>query len=200
MKIKLSDQEIKITEYLSLRNGKNVSWEELVQFAKDPSNVKLKTIKKVVSEVKRKYRDAGFPTPFKVEFVSLQSVDPVPKEQKLIQIQIARPFEARPVLVPPAQKDFELDRNTKRVKTKFGFKQLNDSEWEVFKYIHLNTGRIIPISELRDKVVYPLYGSKLPARWFDSIMRIINNLRRQVDGLGNRLLTVKADETSYLFQ
>jgi hypothetical protein len=59
---------------------------------------------------------------------------------------------------------------------------------------------LIGISELRDKVVYPNYGAKLPARWFDAIMRIVNHMRRQVIGLDGRLLTVKGPETTYLFQ
>ena len=102
-----------------------------------------------------------------------------------------------------AQLDFILDRNTKRVKTKNGYKQLNDPEWDMFKYIHANPGRIISINELRDKVVFPQYGSKLPARWYDTVMRIVNNLRRQVDGLKTRLMTIgafNAGETGYIFQ
>lgn len=198
--LKLTEQEVKITHYLQTKNGDEVLWEELAQFSKEPQHVKKNTIQRTVSEIKRKYSLSGLPVPFNVSFKSLPVPAPIPPpvEQKLVWIQKA----AEPVKETrhPAQIDFELDRNMKRVRTKYGYKLLNDSEWDVFKYIHANPGRVIPISELRDKVVFPQYGSKLPARWFDAIMRIINNLRRQVDGLGNRLLTVKSGETSYLFQ
>jgi hypothetical protein len=207
--LKLTDQERKIISYLQPKHGEEVPWEELAQFSKDPQTVKKKTMQKTVSEIKRKYTAANLPMPFSVTF---KVIEPEKTKQETIQVQgqtlVKVPRPEKPVVKTPVvtpavktvQEEFELDRNTKRVKTRFGYKQLNDSEWDVFKYIHANPGRIIPISELRDKVVFPQYGSKLPARWFDSIMRIINNLRRQVDGLNTRLLTVKSGETSYLFQ
>jgi hypothetical protein len=49
----LTEQEIKITDFLILKGEAIVYWEELAQFAKDPQNVKLKTIKRAVSEIKR---------------------------------------------------------------------------------------------------------------------------------------------------
>jgi len=219
--VKLTEQETKVVDYLVPRTGKKVYWEELVQFAKDPQTVKIKTVKKTVSEIKRKYTTIGVAEPFKVSFASLtQGEDkteerPVQTIGDLIKdklshnlVQIKKTPSGNTIMVDsknnisaiPAHVDFVLDRNTKRIKTKFGSHLLNDSEWEVFKYIHSHVGRIIPISELRDKVVFEHYGSKLPARWFDSIMRIINNMRRAIPGLERRLLTVKGAETSYLFQ
>lgn len=219
--VKLTKQEIKVVDYLVPRSGKKVYWEELAQFAKDPQTVKIKTVKKTVSEIKRKYATIGVAEPFKVSFASLTQADdkveekPVQTIGDLIKeklstnlVQIKKTPDGNTIVVDgknntstlPVHVDFVLDRNTKRVKTKFGSHLLNDSEWEVFKYIHSNAGRIIAISELRDKVVFEHYGSKLPARWFDSIMRIINNMRRAIPGLERRLLTVKGVETSYLFQ
>lgn len=233
--LKLSDQETKVINYL---NGKSTAhWEELAQFAKDPHTVKLKTIKKTVSEIKRKYAEYGVPTPFNTVFSTLVSenkevenddtlinamnmlvnTDGTVNASALADAQVLVPIKRTittvlsapapaPVSVPsvaqqhPAHADFFLDRAMKRVRTKLGNHNLNDNEWEMFKYFHSNVGKLIPISELRDKVVYPQWGSKTPARWFDSIMRIINNLRRQVPGLDRRLLTVKGIETSYLFQ
>jgi hypothetical protein len=232
--MKLSEQEIKVLDYLTARNNSVVYWEELAQFAKNPQTVKLKTIKKTVSEIKRKYATLGAPVPFSVEFntmgteneseevtdiqpINLDMLVPVEQSKPQTLVQIKRtttslvptsvqstPLTATVVLstsnVPAAHTDFVLDRNTKRVKTKFGSHLLNDNEWEMFKYLHNNTGRVIDISELRDKVVYPQYGSKLPPRWFDSIKRIIGNLRAQIPSLKDRLRTVKGTETGYLFQ
>jgi hypothetical protein len=207
--IRLTKQEQCVVDYLCSKNKSKVYWEELAQFAKDPQNVKRKSILRMVSDLKKKFVSADFALPFDVTFASLtaeaappSSSTANPAVQKLVQIKRTPAGNTMQVNanLHPAHIDFVLDRNTKRVRTRNGFHQLNDNEWQLFSYIHSNVGRIIPISELRDKVVYPQYGSKLPARWFDGIMRIVNNMRRQVVGLNSRLLTVKGAETSYLFQ
>lgn len=234
MEVNLSNQEKKVISYLLAKNNSRVAWEELAQFAKEPQSVKLKTIKKTISEIKRKFSGRGESVPFKIDFYSLSEkpmeqleinglapafTDPSPilpmsKTQTLVQVQRksnslfpkAAPSvstTSTPVSAPALPKvhaEFQLDFTMKRVRTKFGYHKLNDSEWDVFKYVHANHGKLIPISELRDKVVFYQYGSKMPARWFDAIMRIINNLRRAVPGLAQHLLTVKGSETSYLFQ
>ena len=197
--LKITERENQIINYLSNKDGQEVSWEELVQFAKDPQSVKIKTVKKTISEIKRKYNAKNLPAPFNVNFTSLLNREintPVPEiKQKLVLV--SKPVNTK----HQAQIDFAIDDvYTKKVRTRFGLHQLNDNEWYVFKYFYSNVGKLIPISELRDKVVFPNYGSKLPARWFDSIMRIINCLRKQVIGLDKRLLTVKSSETSYIFQ
>lgn len=204
----LTEQEIRVIDFLMSKNNGSIYWEELAQFAKSPQTVKLKTIKKTISELKRKYVETGLPVPFNVKFATMPTETPAPVPQVQNLVQIKRTPAGNTMVVDgnntpsmhPAQVDFTLDMYTKRVKTRFGSHQLNDSEWEVFKYVHAHAGKLIPISELRDKVVYPQWGSKLPARWFDAIMRIINNMRRAIPGLDLRLLTVKGAETSYLFQ
>lgn len=204
--LKLSLQEMKVIDYLQSKNNSPVLWEELAQFAKDPQNVKQKTVQKTVSEIKRKYASAGLPAPFNVKFSSIiNEPKQVVTEQKLVQIK--KTLGGNTMLVDdkkkllPAQIDFVLDRNMKRVKTRNGYHLLNDEEWEMMKYFNENVGRFIKISELRDKVKYPHFGSKLPPRWYDSIMRVINNLRRTIPDLKNRLITTKiSDETNYLFQ
>ena len=225
--IRLTEQEAKVVDFLRAKNNSTVNWEELAQFAKSPQTVKLKTIKKTISEIKRKYTIAGGVIPFNVSFTTMQveedepeapAIDAtiidgffnqaltVPPPQTLVQIKRTPAGNTMTVnsntaaQALPAQLDFVLDLASKRVKTRYGSHLLNDNEWEVFKYFHAHAGKLVGISELRDKVVYPQYGSKLPARWFDAIMRIINNMRRAVPGLENRLLTVKGAETSYLFQ
>ncbi len=214
--LKLTNQEVNIINYL--KANANVSWEELVQFAKDPQTVKLKTIKKAVSEIKRKYAAAGLPVPFDTKFSSLAEITPkqiintthldkedflglpVISNTKQTLVKVVKVPEAKPTKLP-AQIDFAPDPlGFKKVVTKFGSYQLNDSEWDMYKYFYNNVGKLISLSELRDQVMFPNYGSKLPARWFDAIMRVVNNLRRQVKGLDTRLLTVKGTETSYIFQ
>lgn len=225
--IRLTEQEAKVVDFLRAKNNSTVNWEELAQFAKSPQTVKLKTIKKTISEIKRKYTIAGGVIPFNVSFTTMQVEEDEPEAPAIDATIIDGFFNQAPTVPPPqtlvqikrtpagntmtvnsntaaqalpAQLDFVLDLASKRVKTRYGSHLLNDNEWEVFKYFHAHAGKLVGISELRDKVVYPQYGSKLPARWFDAIMRIINNMRRAVPGLENRLLTVKGAETSYLFQ
>jgi hypothetical protein len=205
--INLSNQELKIVNYLKTKSEAPVAWEELAQFSKDPTSVKLKTIQRSVSEIKKKFNSANLKPPFSSKFYSLSesrpNLLPVHKAQNLVQVK--RTPAGNVVMANNnkhvAQIDFSLDRmGFKKVVTKSGSFQLNDNEWNMFKYFYNNPGRIVTISELRDSVVYPQFGSKLPARWFDSIMRTINCLRRQVFNLDKRLLTVKGAETSYLFQ
>lgn len=211
--LKITDQELKIINYLNSKTDQEVPWEELAQFAKDPQSVKLKTIKKSVSEIRRKYSTNNLPVPFNVRFISLvekpaTNVAPVisPKlepEQKLVRVAlgVGGALAKKDETKHQAQIDFALDHlGFKKVRTRYGSHQLNDNEWDVFKYFYANPGKLISLSELRDNVVFPNYGSKLPARWFDSIMRIVNNMRKQVVGLDKRLLTVKGQETSYIFQ
>jgi hypothetical protein len=221
--LKLTDQETKVIAFLTTRGDGPIHWEELAQFAKDPQTVKLKTIQKVISDLKRKYLQANVPFPYNGKFISLtappkeepkapQTIGELIKEKladkpEQALVQIKRTPAGTVVRVDPANSgkpmahvDFVLDPNTRRVRTKYGAHLLNEREWDVMKYLHANVGRVIAISELRDKVVYEKYGSKLPPRWFDHIKAIIGNLRAQVPGLRDRVLTVKGVETSYLFQ
>lgn len=204
--VSLTLHEIRIIDYLKRFNGQDVLWESLAKFSKEPTTVKLTTIQKSISEIKRKFVKANMPLPFSVKFKRL-NCDSVKELQSQPQILIQMKKTPAGNIIPTdntkhvAQLDFSLDSlGFKRVKTRDGKFQLNDSEWDMFKYFYNNPGRLVTISELRDKVMYPNYGSKMPARWFDSIMRVINNMRRQVNGLDKRLLTVKTTETSYLFQ
>lgn len=203
--IKITNQENKIINYLQQRKDQEVGWEELAQFAKDPKSVKLKTIQKSVSDLKKKFVVANQPLPFSVKFIYLskKEAEVKPAETQTL-VQVKKAADGNMVNSSnkhAAQLDFTPDPlGFKRVRTRVGVFQLNDSEWDMFKYFYNNPGRLITISELRDKVMYPNYGSKLPARWFDAVMRVINGMRRQVIGLDKRLLTVKAAETSYLFQ
>lgn len=217
--VKLTGQETKVVAFLTTKGDGPIHWEELAQFAKDPQTVKLKTIQKVISDLRKKYLVADVPFPYNGKFISLNLPPKTPqtigelikekleekREQTLVQIKRTPAgtlvkVDSADGAKPMAQVDFVLDPNTRRVRTKYGFHLLNEREWDVMKYLHANVGRVISISELRDKVVYEKYGSKLPPRWFDHIKAIIGNLRAQVPGLRDRVLTVKGVETSYLFQ
>src|SRR5665213_1144587 len=72
--LKFSEQEASVKDYLIdnyVKSRDTIFWEELAQFAKDPQNVKIKTIKKVVSEIKRKYKTAGLEAPFQINFKTM---------------------------------------------------------------------------------------------------------------------------------
>jgi hypothetical protein len=200
---KFTEQEKNIIQYLQQKPNVDVKWEELAQFAKDPQNVKLKTIQRAVSEIKRKFKESNLNVPFNTKFSLLTEVSN--KEQVLVQVKRSPAGNTMIVdakrVVHPALIDFVLDRNNKGVRTKSGYYKLGDDDWEMIKYFAENVGKIVKISDLRDKVKYPQYGSKLPPRWYNSIMHIINNLRRTVPALKSRLLTTNVDgETCYLFQ
>lgn len=205
--LKLSNQEAKVIAFLTASTANIVHWEELVQFAKDPEMVKLKTIQKLISNLKRKYFLAGSPFPFNGKFKIMDIKQELVDDKKQVLVQVKNTPDGRVVRMdstdgnkPTAQIDFVLDPLQRRVKTKYGAHLLNEREWEMMKYLHANVGKVIRISEFRDKVVYEKYGSKLPPRWFDSIKTIIGNLRAQVPGLKDRIMTVKGIETGYLFQ
>lgn len=98
IQIKITKQEQDIINHCS---GKTfVPWEELAQYAKEPQTVKLKTLQKAVSDLKKKYRDANLPVPFDCSFKSLVDVEqkkkqtPAPPppsgEQKLVQIRMTK--------------------------------------------------------------------------------------------------------------
>lgn len=215
MNLNLTAQETKIYNYLKSKNNQKVAWEELAQFAKDPTAVKMKTIQRTVSEIKKKFKDASLSSPFEVTFFSLtdKAQEPVvsiaisPATATTPQLLVEVKRTPAGTLIPAnsdkhvAQIDFAPHKDGyKKVITRNGQYQLNDPEWDVYKYFYNNPGRLITISELKDNVCfYKTPVSKLPARWFDSIMRVVQNLRRAVPGLDKRILTVKSTETSYIF-
>lgn len=230
--MKLSPLETKISSYVEKKQTENtswmlstkISWQELAQFSNDPSTVKLSTIQKVVSEIKRKYISEMKVFACGVKFYDMdksitENKQIIPtvetasilsdKGQKLVlfpkhitSVTSNQERTTAPALMnkQEAVPDFVINRLNKSVRTKSGIHKLNDNEWDMMLYFEANRGKLILISELRDQVVFPKYGSKLPARWFDSIMRIVNALRRQVPELNGKLLTVKAQETGYIFQ
>jgi len=228
IKIKLTDQETKIINHLISRNHTVVFWEELAQFYKEPQTVKLNSIKRSISEIRRKYNRNSEMIPFQVTFKNMPSektndieiydtnFDIVPFEngdifgiiehaecQNLVKLHkpsiiatiTSTPIDDKSIL----QNMFVLDKNYKCVRTKYGRHLLNDREWDMFNYFYENIGKRIYQSELKDKVVFPLWGSKTPARWFDIIGGIIGKLRRQVTGLDCYLTTLKGKETGYIF-
>jgi len=227
--MKLTTQEQNFIEYLSSRE--EAYWEELVQFCKDPTTVKLKTVQKVVSDIKKKFRDENQTIPFnsKFSYFKLPTYEePVIEEgygfptlkithngQTLVKLKrpVAEPVTNapvpdRPVLPVPAdtrrphQIEFAIKRWQNQVISRSGAHVLSSDDLEVFEYLYNNYGEVVTLEELRDKVVFPKFGSKLPARWWDSIQRRINNVRRAVPELKNRILTVKTENngTGYFFK
>lgn len=223
--MKLSQQENQVLGFLSSRQ--EVYWEELVQFCKNPALVKLKTIKKIVSDLKKKYRENNVPAPFNCSFKLLGVPSEQPKMiqtdtsvdfngQKLVQVKRTIVAHSKPNTTPIQHEpsthqqvmesiksivpDFTIKNYTRQVLTKSGMYALNDDEFELFNYFYNNPNRFVSLEELRDRVCYPKYGSKLPARWFSAIQRRIGNIRHHIPETRNRLLTAKQNANSgYIF-
>jgi len=218
MNINLSKQEKSIYNYLKDKNNQEIVWEELKQFTKDPTSVKKGTIQKTVSEIKRKFKLAELSFPFEIKFVDKLPAVLLPhknesKEEEIIPkqqlVKVRKTIGGRTVAEsdtrPDAQIDFPPDPNkyVRRVITRNGAINLNEPEWEVYKYFYENTGKKISIIDLRDKVTfYKKPFGQLPANWRESIQRIVQNLRKQL-GLNGRLITIPSvpgQETMYMFE
>lgn len=219
--LKITNQEAQIITHCA---GKEVvSWEELAQYAKEPTTVKLKTLQKAVSDLKKKYRDANLPMPLNCSFVSLVSLpadqetkpSPVPvattqlqadakPEQKLVQLRITRGGNRVPAddKTPDAHIDFKLEPFHKRVRTRTNIINLSDNEWELFKLFHSNLGKKFSVEDLKD-VVYKNFGSKTPHNWADAIGGTLTKLRTNIRELktNDRLLTIRGSNiTYYMFE
>lgn len=219
--LKITNQEAQIITHCA--GKKVVPWEELAQYAKEPTTVKLKTLQKAVSDLKKKYRDANLPIPFDCSFVSLvslpadQETKPVPApaistqsktdtkpEQKLVQLRITRGGNRVPAddRTPDAHIDFKLEPFYKRVRTRTNAINLSDNEWELFKLFHANLGKKFSVEDLKN-VVYENFGSKTPHNWADAIKRTLTKLRTNIRELktSNRLMcSIGSDTTYYMFE
>lgn len=223
--MKLSQQESKFLAFLAPKQ--EVFWEELAQFCKDPASVKLSTVKKVVSDLKKKFKDENLPTPFTCSFKELAKSQNQAKMtatnetvdfhgQKLVQVKrniveklsqeqinkSHRTVQAASIVLEhkPVIPDFTISANSLHIRTRSGSYNLNYDEFDLFKYLYNNRGRFISLEELRDEVCYPKFGSKLPARWFSAIQRRIGNIRHQIPETRNKLLTAKQQSaTGYIF-
>lgn len=204
--MKLTNQEINIINYIG--NKSEVSWQELAQFAKDPQNVKMKTLQKAVSDIKKKYRDKNLFAPFNCKFINLSAKE-VFEEIKLPTFVKLR-ITAGANRVPDTNKDldahidFQLDRNYRRVKTRSNTVNLSDNEWELFTHLHQNAEKMISIDDMKD-VVYKGFGSKTPHNWCDSIKRTLGKLRTNIRELKTegRLVTIMGTNktpTSYMLK
>jgi hypothetical protein len=223
--MKLSQQESKFLAFLTPKS--EVYWQELAQFCKDPASVKLKTVKKVVSDLKKKFTDEKLPVPFNCAFKDLSGKN-LPKMiatnatvdfngQKLVQVarvqknqnegqfvsqgEISRHFPVVKATNPkPNAPEFTINPHTRHIRTKSGNYNLNYDEFDVFGYLYNNRYRFISLEELRDNVCFPKFGSKLPARWFSAIQRRICNIRHQIPETRDKLLTAKQQtSTGYIF-
>lgn len=200
----LTTQEQHIVSYL--HNKPVAFYEELAQFCKDPSRVKLKSIKRALSNIKKKYKDNNMECPINTKLILMNNNTPTTGDtitfnnQKLVRIP--RAIVPTVDTTKQCQKDFQMIKFNRQVRSKQGIRTLNDDDFVVFEYMYANPEKVITLEELRDQVVFPQYGSKTPARWFSVIQRRVNNIRRAVPELRDRLLTVKvgANGTGYLLQ
>ena len=205
MPVQLTPMENNVFHYLLKNKEEVVYWEQLVQFAKDPQNVKPKTIKNVVAEIRRKHRLAGEPDPIKVKFAFLtdknsSGTEKIPEVTTKVEtnnmVKVVRSLESGKMVdastvaqLSPVEKDFIIERNYKRIRTKSGVANLAWQEWEIFCHLHKNHDRIVSMEELK-KMLYPS-ESKCPASWGESIARSFTRLRRSIPELKNgRLVTV----------
>lgn len=194
-------QEQQVQNYLL--NKSNVYWEELAQFCKVPSNVKLGTVQKIVSNIKAKYRKLGEPPPFNCKFAQMEQKNNSPQKQtiehngqRLVKLErrkltTSSTKELIKQTSSTSSLDFIFKRYQLQVLTKSGHHQLNSEEFDILEYFYNNAGRPIFLNELRDKVCFHNYGSKLPARWFDSIQRRIGLIKRNVPEARKKLLTIR---------
>lgn len=204
---RLTKQEERIVNYCA---GKaKVYWEELAQFAKEPTSVKLKTLRKTVTDLKKKYRDANLPSPLTCEFVFLTTPDsklaqPVTVESapepKLVQLRITRGGNrvSQDNKQPDLHIDFQLVPYYKRVKTRTNTINLSDNEWELFTLFHSNPAVMFSMEEIKN-IVYKHFGDKTPHNWAEAIKRTLGKLRTNIRELktDNRLVTVMGGNTTY---
>lgn len=200
--VRPTKQEEQIIKYCA---GKTkIHWEELAQFAKDPTSVKLKTLRKAVTDLKKKYRDANLPSPLTCEFVFLEASEPQPPtpapEPKLVQLRITRGGNRVPQdnKQHDLQIDFQLVPYYKRIKTRTNTINLSDNEWELFTMFHSNPEVMFSMEQIKN-VVYKHFGDKTPHNWSQSIKRTLTLLRTNIKELksDNRLVTILGGNTTY---
>lgn len=216
-----SSQEKIFIDYLS--GKENVSWEELAKFSKNPSEVKKKTLQKVISTIKKKCTEAGQPVPFKCNFY--EALKPSDNKDVIVveSSSVAPTIAANAIVTSPFVKvrttrggnmvpetnsaldahiDFVLDKNYKRVVMRKGKINLSDNEWELFCFFHQNAGKKLSLEQIKEHV-YKNFGSKTPYHWAESIKRTMTKLRTNIPELKKdaRLLTiVSANTTYYMFE
>jgi len=223
MGIALTLQELKIINFCD--NKSVVFWEHLAQFGKDPATIKKTTLQKVISDIKRKYKEMNVECPLKSSFkdmndmstvqnklskqmslpinetlgvaqISLDSKKPI---QHLVQIKTTPSGNIIPVgqeQVLSAQKDFVMDRAWRRVRTKSGIYPLLQDEFDMLQHLVKNAEQLVPMESLKD-IIYPNFGSKIPPRWFDSISRMFTKLRKSVPEVRTRLHTIRTDGITF---
>lgn len=205
--LKLTPQEQKVIRYCT---GKDeVNYEELAQFSKDPKSVKLSTIRKIISDLKKKFVDANLPIPFDCKFSTLvkeMKIESKAEESKQVLVKVVKTPSGN--VVPDdgtslfAHVDFKLDKNYRKVKTRNGSIELGPQEWEIFSYLHSHAEKPVSLEELKE-VVYPKWGSKTPHNWADSISRSLTKIRKNIPELkmNGRLLTITSMQgTSYMLK
>jgi DNA-binding response OmpR family regulator len=200
--MKLTNQEQRILNFLI---GKTeVAWEELAQFSKDPSSVKMKTLQKAVSDLRKKFTDSNIPVPFKCKFITLLKKEPVVQEQKFVKMRTtpAGNLVSADSNEPNAYVDFKLEPNYRRIRTKNGVVNLGPAEWELFEFLYKNVEKPVSVEDMKN-LVFKNFGSKTPHNWADSISRTLTKLRKNIPELKtqNRLLTVTGGATtSYMLK
>lgn len=201
--IKLTEKENQITNFI--KDKSIVYWQELTQFSKDPGSVKLSTIKKSISELRRKFIKANEVVPFDCEFKDLM-VKQTTGELVLLKTRKNKTIEKQTEEIKPViaekkiNQDFKLDKNSRKIFGKYGGTsfETQDNLWYLLVYLFDNAEKEISLEELRDKVFFQNWGSKIPARWFSTITRNLNELRKSIPAFKERIKTIRyTDRTTY---
>ncbi len=219
VEIHLTEQDKNLVNYLT---GKDeVSWEELAQFAKSPTTVKRKSLLRAVSDLRKKYADAGLAAPFNCRFFDLGTMPsanapsqpvkavavvvapPVVQMRKTIGGKLVRADDTKPDL----HHDFQLSKGANcdgspnyQIKTKAGWVRLPESAYELLEIFYASPGVAFSKEDLKNKL-WPQWGSRTPPSWAGNLTHRMTDLRTCVPEMKTRLLTIRVNnDTSYMMK
>ncbi len=195
--MKLTPQEQNFLNYL--KSEKEPTYEGLSKFCK--KDTKLKTIKRVISDIKAKYKSDGVSFDFNItDKPQSPKLEVKPEKETLVQLRktLGGNIIDASINIPDAQIDFKMDNIWKTIRTKNGTIKISESEWLIFEHLLINAEKQISIDSLKD-VLYKNHGSKTPANWSDVIAGVLTKLRKNIPELkkDERLLTIRSTNTTY---
>lgn len=188
--MKLTPQEQNFLNYL--KSEKEPTYEELSKFCK--KDTKIKTIKRVISDLKAKHKLENIPFDFTI-------LDKKPEvKEKLVQLRKTAGGNIidASINIPDAQIDFKMDNIWKTIRTKTQTIKISENEWLIFEHLLINAEKQVSIDELKD-VLYKNHGSKTPANWSEVISNTLTKLRKNIPELKKeeRLLTIRSTNSTY---
>lgn len=190
-------QEQKFIEYL--KSHETATWDDLRKLCKNADNTQIKTVKRVVSDIKAKFKSKNQNLPWTAQISEATPIQKEP-EQKIIELRrtIGGNVIDKSINIPDAQIDFKMDNVWKTIKTKSGTIKVSTPEWEIFEHLLINAEKQVSIHDLKE-VLFKNFGSKTPANWAEVISRTLTKLRKNIPELkkDERLLTVTSTNTTF---